>query len=310
MRVAFMGTPAAAVPSLSAVAAVHEVVGVYTRRDRPKGRGRRVAPSPVKEAAAESGLTILQPRSLRSPEEVDRLRELRPQVVTVVAFGMLLPPEILAVPDHGCVNVHFSLLPRWRGAAPVEHAVMAGDAQTGVTTMRMDEGLDTGPILLQESTAIGPDDTTGTLTDRLAGLGARLLLETLTGLEAGELAPTPQPSEGVTIAPRIEREAALLDPALTATELERRVRAMSPSPGAYLWFRERRLKVSSSEVVPGSGQAGRIVDAERLEIQTGADRLRLLEVQPEGKRRMDAEAFVRGYRPEAGEPVTGPGRDG
>jgi methionyl-tRNA formyltransferase len=302
MRVVFMGTPDAAVPSLRALAEAHEVVAVYTRRDKPRGRGRRVAPSPVKVVAEELGYPIIQPKALRGAAE--QLSVLVPDAIAVVAYGMILPPDVLEVPRLGCVNVHFSLLPRWRGAAPVERAILAGDERTGVTTMLMDEGLDTGPILYSEEVDIGPDDTTGSLRERLATIGAPLLVRTLADLEAGTITPRSQPEEGVTLAPKVEAREAELDPALPAVDLERRVRAMSPSPGAFVRFRGKRLKVWRVACVPGSGEAGTVVALDDgIDVQAADGRLRLLEVQPEGKRAMAADAFVRGYRPEVGDKV-------
>ena len=299
MRVVFMGTPDAAVPTLRALADTHEVVAVYTRPDKPQGRGRRVESSPVKRVAVELGIEVVQPKRLRA--EAERLASLAPDAVAVVAYGAILPPDVLAVPEVGCVNVHFSLLPRWRGAAPVERAILAGDERTGVTTMLMDEGLDTGPMLLVESIDIGPDDTTGTVRSTLADLGAPLLVRSLDGLASGNLQPTPQGMDGVTYAAKIDPDEARLDPASEpATVLERKVRAFSPAPGAFLSLRSKRLKVWKARVEDGAGDAGTFVDGA---VQTPAGRLRLDEVQPEGKKRMSGAAFVNGYRPKDGEPI-------
>lgn len=300
MRVVFMGTPEAAVPALRALHAHDsvEVVAVYTRPDRPKGRGRRVEPSPVKRAAEDLGLEVRQPARLR--DETDRLQELAPEAIAVVAYGALLRPDVLAVPELGCINVHFSLLPRWRGAAPVERAVLAGDLTTGVTTMLMDPGLDTGPILAQDATSIGPRDTSGSVRDRLATMGARLLVKTLDALAAGEIEPRPQPEEGATTAPKVDPAEAELDPTEPASLLERKVRGFDPAPGAFVWFRDKRLKVWRAAVEEGSGEAGTFIDGA---VQTSHGRLRLVDVQPEAKRRMSGEEFVRGYRPAEGERV-------
>jgi methionyl-tRNA formyltransferase len=309
MRVVFMGTPPAAVPSLRALVDAFDVVAVYTRRDRPRGRGLKVEASAVKNAAVELGLLVVQPRTLRT--EAPGVKGFEPDVIAVVAYGMLLPADVLAVPRHGCVNVHFSLLPRWRGAAPVEHAVLAGDERTGVTTMLMDVGMDTGPILYQEPIDIGPDDTTGTVTERLAEVGAHLLVRTVLDLEAGKVQPQPQPASGVTLAPKAEASDAELDPGRPAVELERRVRASNPSPGAFCWLDGRRLKVWRASVVPGDGAAGTIaaIEPDGIDVQTGDARLRLIEVQPEGKRPMPADAFARGHRLAVGQtigPAAGP----
>ena len=291
-----MGTPRAAVPSLRSLAESFDVAAVYTRADKPSGRGRRIAPSPVKEAAAELGLEIVQPKSLRGGEGAVRLRAFEPDAVAVVAYGMILPADVLAVPRLGCVNVHFSLLPRWRGAAPVERAIMAGDDETGVTTMLMDEGLDTGPMLLRETTPIGEMDTTGTVTGRLAIRGAVLLVETLRGLEAGKLPPMRQPSDGVTVAPKVSTEEAELDFSQPADVLGRRVRALDPAPGAFMWLGGKRVKVWTARVVAGDGEPGVVADVtpEGIDVQTGQGRLRVECVQPEGKRRMTADEFLRG----------------
>jgi len=296
MRVVFMGTPEASVPALRALADAFHVVTVYTRADKPSGRGRRVTASPVKEAALELGLPVVQPKTLRGGDEAARLRDLGPDVIAVVAYGMILPSDVLAVPRLGCVNVHFSLLPRWRGAAPVERALMAGDTETGITTMLMDEGLDTGPMLLRETTPISSDDTTGTVTERLAERGAGLLVETLRRLEAGTLTPTPQPSEGATLAPKITAEEGELDFSQPAEELWRRIRALDPQPGAYTSIESRRLKVWAARTVDGEGEPGTVaaVAPEGIDVQTARGRLRLEVVQPEGKRRMTAAEFLRG----------------
>ena len=296
MRVVFMGTPHASVPSLRAVANAFDVAAVYTRVDKPSGRGRRVAASPVKEAAAELGLAVVQPKTLRGGAEAARLRELSPDAIAVVAYGMILPPDVLEVPRLGCVNVHFSLLPRWRGAAPVERAIIAGDAETGVTTMLMDEGLDTGPMLMRETTAIAGDDTTGTMTERLAARGADLLVATLDELDSASVTPVAQPAEGATLAPKVEGAEAELDFTQPAETLERLVRAFDPQPGAFTTLEGRRLKVWRAAVVEGQGAPGTVAAAgpEGIDVQTGRDRLRIDIVQPEGKRRMSVDEFLRG----------------
>ncbi len=298
MRVVFMGTPDAAVPTLRALAAAHDVVAVYTRPDKPRGRGLRTEASPVKVAAQELGAEIVQPAKLRGGAE--QLVAFAPDAVVVVAYGAILPPEVLAVPELGCVNVHFSLLPRWRGAAPVERAILAGDQRTGVTTMLMDEGLDTGPALLVESVDIGPEDTTGTVRSRLAELGAALLVRTLDGLASGTVTPQPQDDDGVTYASKVDPDESRLDPSEPAAVLERKVRAFHPAPGAFLPFRGKRLKVWRATVGPGGGDEGTFVGGA---VQTSDGRLRLDEVQPEGKRRMSGAEFVNGYRPKDGESI-------
>jgi methionyl-tRNA formyltransferase len=298
MRVVFMGTPSAAVPTLRALGATHDVAAVYTRPDKPRGRGLHVESSPVKLAADELGVEVVQPKRLRG--EAERLAAFEPDTVVVVAYGAILPPDVLAVPKLGCVNVHFSLLPRWRGAAPVERAILAGDERTGVTTMLMDEGLDTGPVLLVETIDIATDDTAGTMRERLAEIGAPLLVRTLEGLASGDVAPHPQDDAGVTYADKIDPDEARLDPSVPAAVLERKVRAFHPAPGTFLTFRGKRLKVWRASVEPGAGEAGTFVAGA---VQTSEGRLRLDEVQPEGKRRMSGAEFVNGYRPKDGDPV-------
>lgn len=308
MRVVFMGTPEAAVPSLEAVAGSHDVVAVYTQPDRPRGRGRTPRASPVKQTAGRLGLEVVEPGSLKRPEEQERLRRYEPDVVTVVAFGQILPPPVLSMPRLGCVNVHFSLLPRWRGAAPVARALMEGDTETGVTTMSMDEGLDTGPILLTTGEPIAPGDTSGTLTERLARRGASLLVQTLDGLEDDSLRPVPQPEEGVTYAHKIDPGEGDLDFDRPAGRLADLVRGLSPRPGAYTTFRGQRLKVLRAEAEPdGGGTPGTLVLSGGVPAAVTADgRLRLLEVQPAGKRPMPGDAFANGYRPEPGERLGDP----
>lgn len=293
LRVVFMGTPEAAVPSLRAVAEAFDVAAVYTRPDRPRGRGRRLEPSPVKVAAGALDLPVRQPDRLR--DDADALRALAPDAIAVVAYGAILRPDVLALPRLGCVNVHFSLLPRWRGAAPVERAIIAGDERTGVTTMLMDEGLDTGPILRTEVTPIGDADTAGDLRESLAAMGAPLLVSTLRDLEAGTAEPVTQDEEGATTAPKLDPAEARLDPwREDAPLLARKVRAFNPAPGAFVLFRGKRLKIWRAHAADGTLMAGAF-DAGGIGTPDG--RLVLDEVQPEGKRRMDGEAFFRGYRP-------------
>lgn len=305
MRLVFMGTPDAAAPALRAVAEHFDVVAVYTRRDRPRGRGLKLSPSPVKLAASELGLKVVQPVSLRKDPVVEELRAFAPDAIAVVAYGMLLPPDVLGIPKLGCVNVHFSLLPRWRGAAPVERAILAGDDQTGITTMLMDEGLDTGPMLHRVEVEIGPDDTTGTLRERLAGLSGDLLVRTLEDIAAGTVTPEPQDDAAATLAPKLELADAVLELEQPAAELERRIRACSPAPGAHLTFRGARLKVWRATVVGGDGPPATVAEVgkDAIDVQTSDGRLRLLEVQAEGKRRMSAGDFARGQRLAGGESI-------
>ena len=303
-RIVFMGTPEFAVPALEALADAHQVVGVVTQPDRPAGRGRRLAPSPVKQVALERGLSLSQPHSLRTPEAVAQLSAWKPDVIVVAAFGQILPQDVLGIPPHGCLNVHGSLLPRWRGAAPVAAAILAGDEVTGVTIMQMDAGLDTGPVLAQREETILPDDTQATLGERLSYLGAELLVETLSAYLAGNLLPRPQPEEGATYAGQLRKEDGLLDWSRPAVELDRQVRAFTPWPGAFTTWRGQRLKVLRVVPLPewhGDAPPGTvIVLADRVVVATGEGALRLEEVQLAGKRPMDIAPFLRGQRDFAG----------
>jgi methionyl-tRNA formyltransferase len=299
-RVVFMGTPGFAVPLLEALANAHRVVGVVTQPDRPAGRGRRLTPSPVKEVALERGLLLYQPQSLRTPEAVAQLVAWDPDVIVVAAFGQILRQNVLDLPPHGCLNVHASLLPRWRGAAPAPAAILAGDEVSGVTIMRMDAGLDTGPTLAQREEPIRPGDTRATLEDRLARLGAESLVEALPAYLAGDLLPRPQPVEGVTYARQLRKEDGRLDWSHAAVELDRRVRAFTPWPGAFTTWRGRRLKVLRAVPLPewrGDVSPGTVLTlADGLAIATGEGALRLEEVQLAGKRPMDVTTFLRGQR--------------
>jgi methionyl-tRNA formyltransferase len=313
MRIAFAGTPEFAVPTLQALMrSPHELVGVLTQPDRPRGRGQRLSPSPVKAAAA-AAVPVAQPASLRSPEERAHLVAWRPDVLVVVAYGLILPKAVLDIPRLGCVNVHASLLPRWRGAAPVERALLAGDAISGVTIMLMDEGLDTGPILLQRPIAIAPDDTAATLRAKLAGEGASLLLDALPGLAEGTLHPRAQATEGVTYARKLEKREAVIDWSRSAAEIERQVRALQPWPVAETARSDPqagvpdRLLVHAARVAPaGSSPPGNppgcIVETDgrqdggHIRVQCGDGCLDLLILQRPGGQRMAASLFTRGPR--------------
>ncbi len=295
-----MGTPPFARTMLaSLLARTDPVVAVVCQPDRPRGRGLVVEPPAVKELATARGVPVLQPERVRDPAFLERLRGLAPDLIVVAAYGRILPRTVLDLPPRGCINVHASLLPRHRGAAPIAHAIMAGDAATGVCIMAMSEEMDAGDVLLARATPIGPDDTTGTLTDRLAGLGATALGEAIDGIRAGTLHATPQPTTGITFAPRIERAQAHLDWSRPAVELERLVRAMQPAPVAWTTLAGRGLRVHRAALATGGhATPGTVVRADRagFEIATGTGRLRLLELQLEGKRRMDATAFLSGQR--------------
>ncbi len=319
-RIVFMGTPEFAVPTLDALADAHQVVGVITQPDRPAGRGRRLAPSPVKQVALEHGLMLSQPHSLRTPEAVAQLSAWRPEVFVVAAFGQILPQDVLDIPPHGCLNVHGSLLPRWRGAAPVAAAILAGDEVTGVTIMQMDAGLDTGPILAQQAEQIRPDYTRAALEERLARLGAKLLVETLVAYLvetlvaylAGSLLPRSQPGEGATYAGQLRKEDGCLDWSRPAVELDRRVRAFTPWPGVFTMWRGRRIKVLRAVPLPawrGGLSPGTVVAlAGEVVVATGEGALRLEEVQLAGKRPMDIGAFLRGQRDFVDSVLAQPGR--
>jgi methionyl-tRNA formyltransferase len=311
LRVAFAGTPEFAVPTLlSLLHSPHQLVGVLTQPDRPRGRGQRLSPSPVK-AAVDPSVPVAQPATLKTPFERAPLAAWSPDVLVVVAYGLILPQAVLEIPRLGCVNVHASLLPRWRGAAPVERALLAGDPATGVTIMLMDEGLDTGPILLQESAAIEPHDTGASLRGKLAGLGGPLLLQALQGLADGTLRPRPQPLEGVTYARKLEKREAPIDWRRSAVEIERQVRGLQPWPMAETAHRDprtgtaERLLVHAARVAPAGGSAvspGCIVDTDGgrdggyIRVQCGEGCLDLLLLQRPGGQRLPAALFTRGPR--------------
>ena len=305
MRVLFAGTPEAAVPSLRAVlASPHEVVAVLTRPDAPAGRGRRLMPSPVAEIALAEGIEVLRPARAGDPEFLERLAEIAPDAAPIVAYGGLIPAPALAVPRHGWINLHFSLLPAWRGAAPVQHAVMAGDEVTGASTFRLEQGLDTGPVFGVVTDAIGPTDTAGDLLGRLAHAGAGLLVATLDGLEAGALVPVPQSTDGVSLAPKIRVEDARVvwtDPAM---RVDRLVRGCTPAPGAWSEFRGERIKLGP--VRPAAGVADLAAGEVRVAkndvwVGTATHAVLLGEVKAEGKRQMPAGDWARGVRVEPGE---------
>jgi methionyl-tRNA formyltransferase len=301
MRIVFCGTPAAAVPSLEALAARRpewEILAVLTQPDRPAGRGRRLAPSPVKSAALALGLDVLSPPDLKGAEIRETLVSLRPDVIAVIAYGHIFRRWLLELPALGCVNVHFSLLPRHRGVAPVQWAILAGDAEAGVVTMRMERGVDTGPVYGERRVPIRDDETAASLTERLAGLGAPLLVETLQKLAAGRAVPRPQDEALATYARRLEKEDGRLDFALPADELARRVRGLWPWPGAFTEFRGDVLKIHRATARPGELAPGRLrLEDGRVEAGTGRGVLLLEEVQAAGKARMEAAAWWRGCRP-------------
>jgi methionyl-tRNA formyltransferase len=296
-----MGTPRFAGTILEALLARPDpLVGVVCQPDRPRGRGLAVEAPAVKTLALAHGLAVLQPERVRDPSVLDALRALAPDLVVVAAYGRILPRAILDLPPQGCINVHASILPRHRGAAPIAHAIMAGDAVTGVSIMVMTEEMDAGDVLLVRETALRPDDTTGTLTERLALLGGAAIGAAIDGLKTGTLHRTPQPADGITLAPRIEREHARLVWTRPAVELERLVRAMQPAPAAFTTLDGKVLKVHRAAIASagGAGAPGRVAAATPggIDVATGAGSLRLLEIQLEGKRRLDAAAFLAGHR--------------
>ncbi|HLT58800.1 MAG: methionyl-tRNA formyltransferase, partial [Limnochordales bacterium] len=307
LRTVFMGTPAFAVPSLQALLrAGHPVVGVFTQPDRPRGRGHRLQPPPVKEAAVAAGIPVFQPRRLREPGVLETLRELGPDVICVVAYGQILPKAVLDVPPLGCINVHASLLPRFRGAAPIQAALLAGEKETGVTTMFMDEGLDTGDIILQRRVPIDDDDDAGTLHDKLAAAGAELLVETLRLLALGRAPRRPQDHGQASYAPKLDRAAAALDWAQPAEQVRNHVRAFAPWPGAYTAHGERILKVLQVDLFPGaSGDAapGEVIAVEEagFVVQTGAGAVLVRRVQPPNAAPMSGRDYVNGYRLQVGQ---------
>ncbi len=294
-----MGTPAFAVPSLRALlAAGYEVAAVYTREDQPAGRGQRLEPSPVKQFAVGQGLHVEQPRSLRPAAAHVTLAGFSPDVLVVAAYGLILPQPVLDLPPYGCVNVHGSLLPRHRGAAPIAAAILAGDAEAGITIMKMDAGVDTGPMLGKESIPIEPVDTTGSLTEKLAGLGADLLVRTLPGWLAGTLPPVPQPEAGATYAPRIAKEQGRIDWSEPAEVIERRVRAYQPWPSAHTTWNGQMLKILRGHVGGGEGEPGTVVGEAKgaAGVVTGAGILWLDELQLAGKKPAPIAAFLAGAR--------------
>ena len=299
LRVVFMGTPDFSVPTLSEiVGAGHDVVGVYTQPPRPAGRGMEARKSPVHAFAEEAALSVFTPKSLRRPDVQQEFAALRPDVAVVVAYGLILPKAILDTPPLGCLNLHGSLLPRWRGAAPIQRAVMAGDKETGVMVMKMEEGLDTGPVALADRLSIGPDATAGEIHDHLSLMGASMMLRALSLLEKGTLTFTPQPGEGVTYAAKISKEETRIDWSKPGLEVHNMIRGLSPHPAA--WFeallggKPERVKVLRSVLVPGKGEPGLLLDA-HLTVACGSQAVRLTKVQRAGKRAMGGADFLRGF---------------
>lgn len=300
LKLLFMGTPDFARPSLEALhVSEHRLAAVITRPDRPRDRGRRVSHAPVKAWALERGIPVEQPLRLKDMSFISRLKQINPELIVTVAFGMILPPEILDYPPLGCINLHASLLPAYRGAAPIQRAVMAGERETGVTIIRMSPEMDAGEIILQQREPIDPGDTAGSLHDRLAAKGADLLLQAVHLLSRGEAHPVPQDPARATYAPPLRPDEETLDWHSGAVALYNRIRGMNPRPGAYTTFGGKRLKVWNA--FPGAGHPGNpgtvvAVDGRSITVAASDGLLELLEVQPQGKRRMSAGSFAAGYR--------------
>ena len=293
-RIAYMGTPDFSVEALAAlIEAGHDVACVYTQPPRPAGRGKKDRPSPVHAFAAERGIEVRHPVSLRDETEQAAFAALNLDVAVVAAYGLILPKSFLEAPRHGCLNIHASLLPRWRGAAPIQRAILAGDRISGVTIMRMDKGLDTGPMLMKESVAIGPKTNAGDLHDDLAAMGARMIVEALAKLEAGKIEETPQPDEGVTYAAKIDKVETRIDWTRPATGIERQLRAFAPAPGAWFELAGERIRALAGTVTDQRGTPGATLD-DILTVACGEGAIRLDVVQRAGKGAMEAAAFLRG----------------
>ena len=304
MNVLFAGTPEFAVRCLEALLkSRHRVIGVITQPDRPAGRGFALAPSPVKKLASARGIQMTQPESLRDAQAQAKLKHFRADVIVVAAYGLILPRPVLQLPRDGAINIHASLLPRWRGATPIERAILAGDRHTGVSIMQMDDGLDTGPVLMQEEIPILEDDTMGTLRDRLAELGAKLIVQALDALQAGVIKATPQSAEGVTYAAKLEKREARVDWRKGALTVNRQVRALNPSPGADARVRRVELKIWRCATATGRGNAGEIlsIGPDGLCVACGEGALVITELQRSGGKRLRAADFLRGFPLTAGE---------
>jgi methionyl-tRNA formyltransferase len=303
MRLAFMGTPEFSVPALAElIAAGHEIAAVYTRAPEPSGRGQKLRPSPVQEFAERHGIDVLTPRSFKPAEERARFAAQALDAAVVVAYGLILPKAVLEAPRFGCFNLHASLLPRWRGAAPIQRAIMAGDAETGVEVMRMEAGLDTGPVILSERVAIRADDTAGALAARLAQIGAGLLPRALAAIERGGAIETPQAAEGVTYAGKISSAEAKIDWAAPAATIDCLIRGMSPWPGAWCDMRGERVKILLSRKADGSGVSGQILEADgKLIVACGEGAVELQRLQRAGRSAQSAGEFLRGFPLRTGE---------
>lgn len=308
LRILFFGSPELALPSLSALISCDkiDILAVVTQPDRPAGRGRKLTPPPVKEAALEAGLSVWQPETIRGREFRERIEKLEPDLLVVVAYGHIFRPKLLATPKLGCVNLHFSLLPKYRGAAPINWALINGETRTGVTTMLMDRGMDTGPILLQEEHSIGPDDTATETTRRLASAGATLLIRTLPDFAEGRIIPRSQDHEKASYAPLLKKEDGRIDWSWSADEIFNRRRGLHPWPGIFASFRGEQAKLLEVAVTAPEKDKGEpgslLIDGDRLHVACGSDSLlEILKIQLPGKRPVGAPDFLHGYRPSAGE---------
>jgi methionyl-tRNA formyltransferase len=297
MRIVFIGTGEIGVPTLQALLnSEHEVVAVVTQPDKPVGRDQHIEPPPIKKEIAKTRIPLLQPARIKDQQAIEEIRRLTPDVIVVVAYGQILPRDVLELPRLACLNLHASLLPRWRGAAPIQAAIGAGDCETGITVMYMDEGLDTGDILLQRNVDILPDDTGGSLHDRLAQIAPEALLESLRLLAAGKAPRIPQDNVRATYAPKLKREHGQIDWSESAEAIEKKIRAYNPWPGVFMRLDRQNLKIFSASVVDLNGQPGEILRSDKdLIVATGKGALSLAEVQLEGKRRMGAGEFLRGH---------------
>ena len=302
MRLVFFGTPEFAVAPLKALLdSKHEVIAVVTQPDRQSGRGRKVHVCPVKEEALKAMITVLQPEEVRDPEFIHTLKGIGPSAIVVVAYGQILPSEIINLPESGCINIHASLLPRFRGASPINSAIIDGATKTGITTMLMDEGMDTGPVLLQEEIEIRPDDTAGSLSDRLSHAGSGLILKTLEAMETGEVKPEPQSGE-ISYAPIMKKTDGLIDWTKSASALLYFIRGMNPWPGAYTFLEGERLKILGVKTLDEDGKAGTVQRVSKVELVIGAGKgsISVLEIQPPGKKAMRVRDYLQGKKLEKG----------
>lgn len=304
MKIVFMGTPEFAVPSLNALlSSKKDVAAVVTQPDKPSGRGKKLTPPPVKVQALKAGLTVLQPERIKDEAFVNALREINPDVIVVAAYGRILPKDIIQLPRYGCINVHASLLPRYRGAAPINWAIINGEKETGITIMQMDEGLDTGGILLQKGIEITKEDTAGTLTEKLSGLGAGLLIEGLNAIEKGEIKAIPQDNSKASYAPMLKKEDGQIDWTKGAEDIYNMVHGMDPWPGAFTYYKGelwKAWKVRHGNT--GKGRPGEILaaDRDRIDVASKDSVISIIEIQPANKKRMPVSEFLRGHKVEAG----------